>query len=109
MSVDFIVYSYPSLLNANKSKDYQDRIYLTTKILVDFLYQNNLLVNIDPFNEVGEVKEDLVLFASNLTDDGLELFKKPVRNWLSAHDRGTKIEKITILEKGLAKIKGAKK
>ncbi len=109
MSVDFIVYSYPSLLNANKSKDYQDRICLRTKVLVDFLYQNNLLVNIDPYDGSGNVKEALVLFASNLTDDGLELFKKPVQNWLSAHDRGTKIEKITILEKGLAKIKSTKK
>ncbi len=105
MNTDFIVLDYSTLLNANKSKDYQDRIHLRMKILINFLYQNNLLVNIEPYNEQGNVKEDVILFASNLTADGLELFKKPVQNWFSAHDRGTPIEKITILEKGLEKIR----
>ncbi|MBS9774354.1 MAG: hypothetical protein KGV59_04265 [Tenacibaculum sp.] len=105
---DFIVYRYESLLNANKSNDYQERIHKMTKVLVDFLYNNNLLVNIQPYDKDGNVKLDLVIMYSNLTEDGVEMFKKPVRNWMKAHDRGTRIDKITILEKGLEKIKSAK-
>lgn len=108
MTKDFIVFNYSSLLNANKSKDYQNETHLVTKVLVDFLYKNKLLVNIEPYSKNGKVKEDFVLYASNLTDDGLDLFRKPVRNWFSAHDRGTAIEKVTILEKGLAKIQNEK-
>ncbi len=105
---DFIVYNYQTLLNANKREDYQDRMHLMTKVLVDFLYNNKLLVNLEPYDESGSVKLNLVIMFSNLTEDGVEMFKKPIRNWWSAHDRGTRIDKITILEKGLEKIKCSK-
>ncbi len=101
---DFIVYNYQTLLNANKSKDYQERIHKVTKVLIDFLTNHNLLVSIDCYDNEGNVVPNLCIYFSNLTDDGVELFRKPVRNWLSAHDRGTRIEKITILEKGLLQI-----
>ena len=35
----------------------------------------------------------------------IELFRKSVPNWRKAHDRGTPIEKVTILEKALTKIR----
>lgn len=99
------MFNLPALLGANLSKDYQDRTLLVAKILTNFLSQNNLLINIQPYDINGDIKKDLVIKLSNLTPDGVELFRKPVNNWFKAHDRGTPIEKITILEKGLAKIR----
>ena len=71
--------------------------------LMTFLKNNNLLVDIDPFNEDGSIKEDLIIRKSNVTDEGFQLFVKPVNNWWNALDRGTPPEKVTILENGLKK------
>lgn len=68
-----------------------------------FLKNNNLLVDIDPFNEDGSIKEDLIIRKSNVTNEGFQLFVKPVNNWWNALDRGTPPEKVTILENGLKK------
>ncbi|WP_159990740.1 DNA polymerase III [Pelistega ratti] len=108
MSVDLPLYDYQVFLNANKSKEYQERVHLRTKILVDFLSKNNLLVNLSPYDENGNVKLDLIIYESNVTPEGDKLFMKTIPNWYKAHDRGTPIEKISILERGLKKIRESK-
>ena len=105
MTIDLPLYDYQMFLNANKSKVYQERTNLRTKILVEFLLKNNLLINLNPYDENNNIKTNLIIFSSNLSKDGFELFKKAVPNWYRAHDRGTPIEKVTILEKALAKIR----
>lgn len=105
MIIDLPLYDYQMFLNANKSKVYQERTNLRTKILVEFLLKNNLLINLNPYDENNNIKTNLIIFSSNLSKDGFELFKKAVPNWYRAHDRGTPIEKVTILEKALAKIR----
>ena len=105
MTIDLPLYDYQMFLNANKSKVYQERTNLRTKILVEFLLKNNLLINLNPCDENNNIKTNLIIFSSNLSKDGFELFKKAVPNWYRAHDRGTPIEKVTILEKALAKIR----
>lgn len=54
------------------------------------------------------MKLDLIIYESNVTPEGDKLFMKTIPNWYKAHDRGTPIEKISILEKGLEKIRAAK-
>lgn len=105
MTIDLPLYDYQMFLNANKSKVYQERTNLRTKILVEFLLKNNLLINLNPYDKNNNIKTNLIIFSSNLSKDGFELFKKAVPNWYRAHDRGTPIEKVTILEKALAKIR----
>ena len=105
MTIDLPLYDYQMFLNANKSKIYQERTNLRTKILVEFLLKNNLLINLNPYDKNNNIKTNLIIFSSNLSKDGFELFKKAVPNWYRAHDRGTPIEKVTILEKALAKIR----
>ena len=105
MEIDFFMFDLPALLGANNSREYQERILLRATVLTNFLIQNNLIINIEPYDDNGNIRKDLVIKLSNLTPDGVELFRKPVNNWLKAHDRGTRIENINILEKGLAKIK----
>ena len=105
MTIDLPLYDYQMFLNANTSQVYQERTNLRTKILVEFLLKNNLLINLNPYDENNNIKTNLIIFSSNLSKDGFELFKKAVPNWYRAHDRGTPIEKVTILEKALAKIR----
>ena len=107
--MDFVLFDYQLLLNRSEDTDYKESILKSTIPLMRFLKTNNLLVDIDPLNEDGSIKENIVIRKSNVTDEGLQLFVKPVNNWWNALDRGTSPEKITILENGLKKIRSAKK
>jgi putative DNA polymerase III protein len=107
--MDFVLFDYDAFISGSKDVDYQEAIKKMSLSLMKFLIENDLLVDINPFNQDGSVKKDLVIKKSNLTDEGFQLFVKPVNNWWNALDRGTPPEKVTILENGLKKIRAAKK
>ena len=98
--MDITLFNFRTFWEANADEDYREDTILKN---------NNLLVDIDPFNEDGSIKEDIIIRKSNVTDEGFQLFVKPVNNWWNALDRGTPPEKVTILENGLKKIRAAKK
>ena len=106
---DIVLFDFDAFISGSKDVDYQEAIKKMSLSLMKFLIENDLLVNINPFNQDGSVKNDLIIKKSNLTDEGFQLFVKPVNNWWNALDRGTPPEKITILENGLKKIRAAKK
>ena len=106
---DIVLFDFDAFLSGSKDIDYQEAIKKMSLSLMKFLMENDLLVNINPFNQDGSVKKDLIIKKSNLTDEGFQLFVKPVNNWWNALDRGTSPEKVTILENGLKKIRAAKK
>lgn len=103
--IDFIVFNYSIILNANPSQGWQLAMREFAHTLINFLYDNHLLIDIYPFDEQREIRKDLKIYRSNLTDDGLEMFKSIVPKWERAIGRGTAISKTTILEKGLQKIR----
>ena len=107
--MDFVLFDYDAFISGSKDVDYQEAIKKMSLSLMKFLIENDLLVNINPFNQDGSVKNDLIIKKSNLTDEGFQLFVKPVNNWWDALDRGTPPEKVTILENGLKKIRAANK
>ena len=107
--MDFVLFDYDAFISGSKDVDYQEAIKKMSLSLMKFLIENDLLVDINPFNQDGSVKKDLVIKKSNLTDEGFQLFVKPVNNWWNALDRGTPPEKVTILENGLKKIRAANK
>ena len=107
--MDFVLFDYDAFISGSKDVDYQEAIKKMSLSLMKFLIENDLLVDINPFNQDGSVKKDLVIKKSNLTDEGFQLFVKPVNNWWNALDRGTPPEKVTILENWLKKIRAAKK
>jgi len=107
--MDFVLFDHQLLLNRSNDIDYKEGIIKSTISLMNFLKKNDLLIGIDPFNEDGSIKENIVIRKSNLTDEGFQLFLKPVNNWWDALDRGTPPEKVTILENGLKKIRAANK
>ena len=104
---DIVLFDFDAFLSGSKDIDYQEAIKKMS--LMKFLIENDLLVDINPFNQDGSVKKDLIIKKSNLTDEGFQLFVKPVNNWWNALDWGTPPEKVTILENGLKKIRAAKK
>ncbi len=106
---DIVLFDFDAFISGSKDVDYQEAIKKMSLSLMKFLIENDLLVNINPFNQDGSVKNDLIIKKSNLTDEGFQLFVKPVNNWWNALDRGTPPEKVTILENGLKKIRAAKK
>ena len=93
--MDFVLFDHQLLLNRSNDIDYKEGIIKSTISLMNFLKKNDLLVDIDPFNEDGSIKENIVIRKSNVTDEGFQLFVKPVNNWLNALDRGTPPEKVT--------------
>ena len=106
---DIVLFDFDAFISGSKDIDYQEAIKKMSLSLMKFLIENDLLVDINPFNQDGSVKKDLIIKKSNLTDEGFRLFVKPVNNWWNALDRGTPPEKVTILENGLKKIRAAKK
>ena len=106
---DIVLFDFDAFISGSKDVDYQEAIKKMSLSLMKFLIENDLLVNINPFNQDGSVKKDLIIKKSKLTDEGFQLFVKPVNNWWNALDRGTPPEKVTILENGLKKIRAAKK
>ncbi|KAA8993832.1 hypothetical protein FJU30_26460 [Affinibrenneria salicis] len=106
---DFTLHNVQMLLTRNKSKQWQEEIIKSSTVLLGFLKNNGLLVGVDPFDEQGELKTDTVIKMSNITEDGLALFKNTVDGWYNYLARSTapdKYENISRLEKGLAKIRG---
>lgn len=110
--IDFTLHNIPMLLTRNKSKQWQEDIIKSSTSLLLFFEENKLLIGISPFNEKRELKTDTVIKISNVTKDGLELFKTTVDGWYNYLARSTapnKYENVSRLEKGLAKIREAKK
>ncbi|WP_234012221.1 hypothetical protein [Cronobacter dublinensis] len=56
---------------------------------------------IEPFEDDGSLKEDLVLYSSDLTDVGNLLFKEYYPKWSSYIDRGGDVNNTKILSDGL--------
>lgn len=104
---DRLRYSYPDLIGANKNLSYKRMINERGKAFLEFLVKNNLIL-IDPFKENGDIKDDLRIFSSNLTLEGVELFEKPFARWLSYLDRGGDINDFSKLEKELFNIRTKK-
>ena len=79
--MDFVLFDFDAFISGSKDVDYQEAIKKMSLSLMKFLIENDLLVDINPFNQDGSVKKDLIIKKSNLTDEGFQLFVKPVNNW----------------------------
>jgi hypothetical protein len=105
--LDFKQYNYNMILTRSKNKSYRERVKKNGKTLMKFLKDNGLIL-IEPFNESGELKEDLLVMQSNLTEEGNLLFKDAVVKWWKFLDKEGNPDNISILEKGLKKIREEK-
>ena len=98
----------PALLHAYRNApDWQVRIQNNMAAFVAFLHQHGLVrsgVLSSPDEEAGL----FVLYTADLTDEGVQLFHRPilaVDKWLKANDNPTKPLSMRSLENGLKKIR----
>ncbi|ELZ8935180.1 hypothetical protein U1D46_004214 [Cronobacter dublinensis] len=89
-----------TLLKRSKNLSYRAQITKITIVLMTFLKENGLIM-IEPFEDDGSLKEDLVLYNSDLTDVGNLLFKEYYPKWSSYIDRGGDVNNTKILSDGL--------
>lgn len=101
--MDMLRYNYQTMLKRSKSLTYRAEITEMTEILMSFL-KDNKLIRLDPFNEDGSLKSDLILRSSDLTDAGNALFLQSFPKWSEYIDRGGDAKNIKILSAGLKKI-----
>jgi hypothetical protein len=71
-----------------------------------FLVKHELIF-IEPFQDNGEVKENLIVRSSDLTPEGVEILGTPLQKWWKFLDNGGDAEDVTILDDALRKIHGA--
>ena len=109
--IDYTLHNLPMLLTRNKNKWWQDPIIQSSIALLGFLKKHELLIDVEPFDEQGNLKTDTVIKKSNLTPEGLELFKTAIPGWhnyLAKSTVPTKYQNVIRLEKALAKIRESK-
>ncbi|WP_373233282.1 hypothetical protein [Cohnella sp.] len=87
--VDLTKYSVPLLYSRSKNLDYKKSIIETSTSLLLFLKQQGMIAD-DPLDEYGALKLDFIVKESDLTSEGIELFKKAIPAWLRKLDRGGK-------------------
>ncbi|AJW65130.1 hypothetical protein VO54_03704 [Elizabethkingia miricola] len=102
--IDLTKYSVSTLYSRNKSRSYKESIIARSTALLLFLKNNNLISK-DPIDENGNLKLDFIVKESDLTLEGLELFKKAIPSWMRGTDRGRDPEDISSLLRALGKIR----
>lgn len=77
---------------------------LRFRALLDFLYKNNLLQKEFDFPK-DFIPDDFEMRSSQLTEEGLQLFKNVYQKWLKSIDKGKSETNVSMLEKELQKIR----
>ncbi|EAS1759917.1 hypothetical protein BH012_23140 [Salmonella enterica] len=98
--MDLLRFNYSTLLKRSKNLSYREQITKITIVLMTFLKENELVM-FEPFKDDGSLKEDLILYSSDLTDVGNLLFKEYYPKWSSYIDRGGDVSNTKILNDGL--------
>lgn len=101
--LDFTLCNISIMVSRNKSKDYERQVISRYTVLMGFLKKHSLILK-EPFDESGNLMTDLIVKKSDVTEKGLELFKKAVPAWHSYVDKGGDVENVTRLEKALEKM-----
>lgn len=96
-------------LNAYRNApDWQERLQTDMAALVDFLHKHALLR--EGALDTSEARSGLfILRESDLTEDGLKLFHRPIgayEKWLNANSNTNKPLSMRSLENGLKKVRG---
>ncbi|KIY37961.1 hypothetical protein TZ03_25200 [Pseudomonas sp. 10-1B] len=101
--LDFTLCNIPMLLSRSKSEAYQRQIVDRYTSIMSFLWSKKL-IKLNPFDDEGRLRLDLVIKKSDVTSECLELFKKAIPAWHSFVDKGGRVEDVSRLERGLVKM-----
>jgi len=66
MDENIVLTDVALMLSRNKSREWKQNIIRTETSLVKFLYDNNLLVKMHPFDDNGDLKLDTVIRKKTL-------------------------------------------
>lgn len=102
---EHILYDVSMLLSRNKSRSWQNSILTRATALCTFLQENGLLADLHPFDDQGNIRQDVVIRTSNLSREGQALFDSAWLNWEHYLDRGGDAHNTSILEQGLRTIR----
>ena len=105
--VDLIKFSVPLLYSRNKNLQYKEDVIKMSTALSKFLKDEGVISNA-PFTESGELKKDFEIRESDLTEDGVELFKSAIHKWWRKIDAGLDASDVSYLKSELNKIRGVK-
>jgi hypothetical protein len=100
---DFVVYTLPGLLSASKRTEYRQKCREQAHHLLRFLVDNKLTESVLP----SSAMDDLVIMASDLTQDGLAVMREGLRKWVAAQDRGGLASDLKILNEALLKVRSS--
>lgn len=102
--VDLVKFSVPLLYSRNKNLEYKSNIIEMSTSLLGFLKQENL-IKTEPFTTSGDLKMDFELRESEITPDGLKMFKDAIPKWWKKIDQGLDRSDIEYLKASLKKIR----
>ena len=92
------------LLAASRNRAYQQSILESFRVMVEFLQLNGLVTrNLLPSGELPG--EDFELWEADLTPEGVLLVDEVVPRWFNWIEKDNPIGDVSILERGLAKIR----
>ncbi|MGM9517006.1 hypothetical protein ACS5PK_22360 [Roseateles sp. DB2] len=98
---DFPIYTLPGLLSASKRTEYKYKCREQAKYLLQFITENKLNASVLP----SAVTDDLVIMASDLTQEGLAVMREGLRKWVAAQDRAGSVVDMKILDAALLKVR----
>lgn len=102
---DWLIFDFSVIHGASKSLDYRNGVVRQCTAVFKFLKDNGLL-RIDPLDEHGEIRRDLIVYGRDFLDPiGIQMFAKAIPSWFKARDKDQNVANLSILEKGLAKLR----
>ena len=97
---DYVMYDLQMLLTRSKNVDWKKSVMTRANTLMSFFESNpGLLVGVELFDEHHNLKPDIVIRKSNLTDKGIIFWKKVRTSWEKHLDRGGDAANTEWLEK----------
>jgi len=104
---DFVLFNLGFMLGASKRVEHKQSCRAQCASLLRFIVQHKL--NKEPF-DIGDgfPPDDLVLRASQLTEEGVAVMREGLQKWMVAQDRGRSKDDWELLEKALLKIRTQK-
>lgn len=104
---DFALLDLGAMLAASKRLDYRRSVTESFNVLINFL-QANGLTRRELLGPGQTLPPAFKLLKSELTEEGYLLFATAVQRWLAWIDKGNPVVDVSIMERGLKKLRGAK-
>jgi len=86
-------------LSRSKNIEWKQLILTRSTVLMTFLVSKKMLIGINPFDTNNVLKQDLVIYNSDLTKAGYDFFLKVRPSWSKYLERGGDVNNIEWLEK----------